>query len=257
MTAHKKSLLFADYTREELRALAPSALVLLPLGATEQHGPHLPAGTDYMIVEHLAMEASTRAAEEIPVVVAPTLPFGCSEHHLPFGGTLSLRTEIYYGVLCGLLQSLARDGFERVFLLNGHGGNHELIQLAARDVALAHKIQIGAASYWTLAWDALIALGAQKAANVPGHAGKFETSIMMALRGAMVSSGRPYREHVADGDPKGPLGRWRFEKAGAWQAIDGYTDSPASASAVFGEQYLSVLIEAVHRSLIEFYRETT
>ncbi|MGH9628196.1 MAG: creatininase family protein, partial [Bryobacteraceae bacterium] len=212
MTVAKKSLLFADYTREELRALAASALVVLPLGATEQHGPHLPVGTDYMTVEHLAMGSAARAAVEIPVLVAPTLPFGCSEHHLPFGGTLSLGTQVYYGVICSLLRSLALDGFRRIFLLNGHGGNHELIQVAARDLALEHNIQVGAASYWTLAWDALMALNANKSANVPGHAGKFETSVMMALHGDMVSPGLPQRTGIADSDPSSPYAPWRLER---------------------------------------------
>src|SRR5438874_13526654 len=101
-----KSILFAEHTRAELRELAPSTLLVLPLGATEQHGPHLPVGTDYFTVEHLAREGAQLAAKHLAVLVAPTLPFGCSEHHLPFGGTLSLDTETYYQVLCQLLRSL-------------------------------------------------------------------------------------------------------------------------------------------------------
>ena len=108
--------------------------VVLPLGATEQHGPHLPAGTDFFTVDRLAQAAAERAATEIAITVAPALPFGSSDHHLIFGATLSLRTDTYYRVLNDLLRSLVTDGFHRIFLLNGHGGNHELAQLAARDI---------------------------------------------------------------------------------------------------------------------------
>jgi creatinine amidohydrolase len=125
-------LLFAEMTREELRAVAPGTTLVLPLGATEQHGPHLPAGTDFFTVDCLARAAAERAAAEIAIAVAPALPFGSSGHHLIFGATLSLRTETYYRVLTDLLRSLVTDGFRRIFLLNGHGGNHELAELAAR-----------------------------------------------------------------------------------------------------------------------------
>lgn len=247
-----KSIFFAEHTRAELRELAPSCLLVLPVGATEQHGPHLPVGTDYFTVEHLAHEAARQVVDAVPVLVAPTLPFGCSEHHLPFGGTLSFTTDTYYRLLCDLLRSLARDGFRRVFLLNGHGGNHELIQLAARDVALQHPIEIAAASYWNLAWDDLVQAGAHKGARLPGHAGRFETSVMLALHEDLVSSERPRRENVGDTDSRSSQGPYRHEKHGFWHSIDGYSDSPADGSVELGRQYVPILIAAVARALREF-----
>src|SRR5687768_1780092 len=118
--------LFAELNREELRAIATEALVILPLGATEQHGPHLPSGTDTFAVSSIAQKAAELAAGHIPVVVTPPLPFGSSAHHLVFGATLSLSTETYYRALCDLIESLVQDSFAKIFLLNGHGGNHEL-----------------------------------------------------------------------------------------------------------------------------------
>ena len=128
--------LFAELNREQLRAASNDAIAVVPLGATEQHGPHLPTGTDYFTVEWLAREGARLASEQVPVIVAPALPFGSSDHHFVFGGTISLSTETYYRVLRDVVGSLVKDGFSRIFLLNGHGGNHELAQLAARDVAL-------------------------------------------------------------------------------------------------------------------------
>src|SRR5690349_5291821 len=139
-------LLLEELTRDEARAVAAETLVILPVGATEQHGPHLPVGVDSYTVTHIARAAATSAASHIPLLVTPTLPFGSSHHHLPFGGTLSLSTETYYRVLVDLLESLIVGGFRRIFVLNGHGGNNELIQLAVRDLALKHSAHLAAAS---------------------------------------------------------------------------------------------------------------
>ena len=92
-----RSLLFAELTRTELAALAPLALAVVPLGATEQHGPHLPTGTDSLHAEWVARDAAQQASAEIQLVVTPTLPFGSSEHHFPFGATISLPVSIVQG----------------------------------------------------------------------------------------------------------------------------------------------------------------
>ena len=125
-------ILLHELTREKARELAPHTLLVLPVGAVEQHGPHLPVGTDYLTVEHVARGAAEQAQKAISVLVAPTLPFGSSHHHLSFGGTLSLATETYYRVLADLGESMIVSGFRSLVLINGHGGNHELIQLVAR-----------------------------------------------------------------------------------------------------------------------------
>jgi len=246
------SILFAEMTRQELRAVAAETTVVVPLGAAEQHGPHLPAGTDFFIVDRLAQAAAERAAAEIAITVTPALPFGSSDHHLTFGATLSLRTETYYRVLNDLLRSLVTDGFRRIFLLNGHGGNHELAQLAARDVALELPVRIAAASYWTIAWDALIEQRAHLGCRLPGHAGVFETSMMLALRPELVASERPHRDDVADTDPRNFHSPYRHEIHNFWKGIDGYSDSPDQASDEKGRRYWEAVVGAVARTFVEF-----
>jgi creatinine amidohydrolase len=245
-------LLFAEMTREELRAVAPDTTVVLPLGATEQHGPHLPTGTDFFTVEHLARAAAERASAEIAIAVAPALPFGSSDHHLIFGATLSLKTETYYRVLTDLLRSLVTDGFRRIFLLNGHGGNHELAELAARDIALELPARIAAASYWTIAWDALIERQAHLGCRLPGHAGTFETSMMLSLRPELVATERPHRDYTEDTDPRNFHSSYRHERHGFWKEIDGYSDSPDRGSAERGSIYWEGVVSAVARTLVEF-----
>ena len=251
---HPPRLLFAEMTREELRAVAAGTMVVLPIGATEQHGPHLPTGTDYFTIEFLCREAAAAVAGEIPITVTPALPFGSSDHHLPFGGTLSLSTETYYRVLRDLLLSLLKDGFGRIFLVNGHGGNHELAQLAVRDVALQHPARIAAGSYWTIAWDALVEQKAHLGCRLPGHAGIFETSMMLALRGDLVKRDRPHRDHVADTDPRSFYAPFRHERHGSWLEIDGYSDSPDGADEDRGRCYQRAVLGALSQAFVNFYR---
>lgn len=245
--------LFAELNREVLRDVAPDALIVMPLGATEQHGPHLPAGTDTFAIEWIAREACEIAAERISVVLTPALPFGSSAHHLVYGATLSLSTETYYKVLRDLLESLVESRFQRIFLLNGHGGNHELAQLAACDTALKHPVRVAAGSYWTMAWDALTAANAHENRRLPGHAGDFETSLMLSLRPELVSDEKPHREEVIGSDPRRFEAAWRHERHGFWTGIEGFTDSPDLAAADRGVEFRTIIARAVAGAFVEFY----
>lgn len=246
--------LFAEMNREQLRTAAGESLAVLPIGATEQHGPHLPTGTDAFTIETLVREAAAEASKDIPLIVTPTLPFGSSHHHFVFGATLSLSTETYYRVLCELIESLINDGFTRIFLVNGHGGNHELAQLAARDMALRHPVRVAAGSYWTMAWDQLIAADAHRGRRLPGHAGDFETSIVLSLRPDLVPAERPHRDGVFESNPSGFHQSYRVERHGFWREIDGFTDSPDRATAEKGTLFREVVIRALSRAFVEFYR---
>jgi creatinine amidohydrolase len=247
-------VLFNELTRVRAGELAANAVLLLPVGATEQHGPHLPVGTDTFAVERIARGAAEQASA--PVVVAPTLPFGCSPHHIPFGGTMSLSTEVYYRALFDLTESLALGGWKRIAIVNGHGGNHEIAQLVVRDLALKHPVDGLAFSYWHPAWAALVDEGAHGVSRVPGHAGAFETSLVMALRPELVQEPRPHRDgnHAVDATNYVPA--VRFEQHGSWQAIDGYSDSPDLATAEGGARYLRAISLKVARVLNEFHQAT-
>ncbi|MGQ0551342.1 MAG: creatininase family protein [Armatimonadota bacterium] len=247
-------LLLQELTREEARTAAPEALAVFPVGATEQHGPHLPVYTDSFTVEHIARAAAAEAATQIPVLVTPTMPFGSSHHHLPFGGTMSLDTETYFRVIYDLAESLITGGFRRIFILNGHGGNHELIQLVARDLALHHPANVAAASYWTVAWDALIEVQAHAFGRFPGHAGVYETSHMLALRPDLVRTPLPHRDVAGGTDPRALMRPYRGEVHGFWQGINGFTDSPDRADADRGRTYLAAAAGAVAKAFVEFYQ---
>jgi creatinine amidohydrolase len=250
-----RPLLFNELDRTALAALAPTSLVVLPVGATEQHGPHLATGTDTFAVEHISRAAAVRSADAGSIVVAPTLPFGSSDHHLAFGGTLSLSTQTYYAVIRDLLASLITDGFRKMLVVNGHGGNHELVQLAARDLALTHPVQIGALSYWQPAQGKLDGAWAGKPGHPPpGHAGEFETSVVLHLRPDLPPNNSPARtiEEIKALPPR--VVGWRLERNDWWQAIDGYTDSPADATAGAGEQFVELVVDALAGVMREFLK---
>jgi creatinine amidohydrolase len=218
-----------DLTRGALVEIAPESVLVLPLGATEQHGPHLPTATDTLVVTELAWRGAEQAACE--AVVAPTLAYGASHHHLPFGGTLSLTNESLLAALRDLLGSAATDGFERVMLVNGHGGNAAITRVAASEEARTLGLAIGFASYWDL-WQPPAPAG-----QVPGHAGWFETSMVLALAPGLVhmdDAGPPPR--VADDSFDGALS---IDTPGAWIEIGGFSDDPRGATAEAGEELLS------------------
>lgn len=246
-----------EATREELTALLPDAVVVLPIGATEQHGPHLATGMDALAAERLAEAGAERAfggaageraagaadraagaagAGGPSVVLAPALAFGASDHHLPFGGTLSLSAATLAGVLGDLIASAVVCGARRLLLLNGHGGNSAVCAQAAADGAREHGVVVAASDYWALAapdgpW-----------ASYPGHAGAFETALMRALRPDGV---RDDRLRPSPGTwPSAPAGL-RLEQPGAWAAIDGFTDDPRDGDAAGGAAAFERLADAV------------
>ena len=189
------SIRFDALTRDELAAAAPTTTLVIPVGSTEQHGHHLPTSVDAAIVEALTLRAAELAAEQVPVLVAPTLPYGCSHHHLPFGGTMSLTTTTYVEVVCDLVSGLADQGFRSVVLMNGHGGNDAALRVAVD--RLTNEIRCGAhvaaTSYFQVA----------STGGSPGHAGNFETSLMLALAPELVQLDR----RPNDAEPVTPLGR--------------------------------------------------
>jgi creatinine amidohydrolase len=214
----------------------------------------MPLGTDFLLVEHVSRAAAQAARAEVDILVAPTLPFGSSHHHLPFGGTLSMATAHYYAALGDLVASLITDGFRRVFIINGHGGNHEIVQLVARDLALQHPVNLAAASYWDLARAAVVADGAVPPAMIPGHAGIFETSLIEALRPELVRRTPPHRTEEEIARTSVPPTPFRAERAGFWTGIEGFTDSPDRADPDLGRRLLERIVPAVAAAFVQFAR---
>lgn len=234
---------WAECTREELRAVLPDGIVVLPIGATEQHGPHLATGTDALlsgtVTERAAMVASATSARDL--VLAPCLAFGASDHHLAFGGTLSLSSETMTAVLGDLGRSVVADGGRRLVIVNGHGGNRGVCHAAAAALSARHGLVVAIVHYWEL----LAAPG--DGTPVPGHAGEFETSMVLAVRPELVRD-RGRRPAVP---PESAVEGVDVHDAGAWQRIDGYTDEPERANTTRGKAWLEECVTELAGRLVE------
>jgi mycofactocin system creatininase family protein len=158
-------------TWPELHEPAGPRLLLLPLGATEQHGPHLPLETDSVIAAALAEAV---AAQRSDVVVAPVLPYGSSGEHAGFPGTLSLGQEAFESAVVELVRSA--DAFDAVLLLSWHGGNAGPLGRAVERLRYEGRR--------VSAWRSRLAGGDL-------HAGRVETSLMLALAPDLVGEERP------------------------------------------------------------------
>jgi creatinine amidohydrolase len=176
---------FAEMTFPELRQVPrDTTLVLVPIAACEQHSRHLATFTDTILVTGVADGVEQRLPRQ--VLQLPTLWFGASAHHLRYGATLSAEVDTHVQMLCDLLTPLLENGYQRLLILNGHGGNIDTMQMALRRLQPRYRErQLSAASYWDLAQMELAAL-AEGSRKVMGHACEFETSMMMALRPDLV-----------------------------------------------------------------------
>jgi creatinine amidohydrolase len=183
---------FAELTAPEIRALdRDTTLVVAPLAACEQHSDHLPVYTDSILCGAVA----DGLERELPdrVLLLPVLWLGASEHHAPFGGTLTATLPTYEAILVELLGSLLRQGFYRFLLLNGHGGNDDPARVALRRLDTQYPGRILTfARYWGLAELEFAAL-AQGPLKSVGHACEIETAMMLAVRPDLVR-----RQHVRD-----------------------------------------------------------
>jgi creatinine amidohydrolase len=230
---------FQDMTWPLLRQVPRDrTVVVAPIAACEQHSRHLPTRTDTLLVTAVAEAAEQRLPDQ--VLLLPTLWLGASSHHLRFGATLSAEVDTHIALLCDLLQPLLDDGYRRVLVLNGHGGNIDTMHVALRRLQGRYRDRLlTAGSYWDLAEKELAEL-VEGPRKVMGHACEFETSMVLALRPDLVRA-----EEIRDDPPRAePELRGLFlaedMKQRTRQGAVGY---PQRASAEKGRALLAAAVE--------------
>ena len=180
---------WADLTTDEFAALdRDRAVAVLPLGAIEQHGPHLPLSVDADLAACLLARALELAPPELPLLAMPLLPLGHSPEHLAFAGTLSLSGETLLRVWTEIGQGVARAGVRRLVLFNAHGGNPPAMDIVARELRARHALLVVPVSYWTLADIADLVPEAERRDGI--HGGAVETAMMLHLRPSLVRTAR-------------------------------------------------------------------
>jgi creatinine amidohydrolase len=165
----------AALTSAELEA-GTDRLVVVPVGAIEQHGPHLPLDTDTLLATSVAEGIVARTPGTL---LGPTLELGCSSHHSAFPGTVSLRTETFVGIVVDVCRSLTRAGLT-IVLLNAHGGNQAQLDVALTELA-GEGVRAYAFTYWKLLEDVVVDELGDAAGDACGHACALETSLMQHL----------------------------------------------------------------------------
>lgn len=175
-----------DLTTEDFDHLdAERTVALLPVGAIEQHGPHLPVSTDATIAEELSVRAATLVPPEIPLLLLPTQHIGKSTEHLQFPGTLTHSAENLLQSWMEIGDSVARSGVKKLVFFNAHGGQPQVMEICCRELRIKHKMLTVGCAGWSF--------GPPPDSPVPAderrhgiHAGTVETSMMLYLRPALV-----------------------------------------------------------------------
>jgi creatinine amidohydrolase len=228
-------------TWEEARAAAgPGSVAILPVGAVEAHGPHLPLDTDVVIAHAMARAGAARLSTRgTSVVILPPLTYTAADFARGFAGTVSLRPETVTATLLDIAASLSRHGFGMLAIANAHLDPDHLASLQAAADGIRHDLHLAVAfpNLVTKPW--ALRLGEEFRSGAC-HAGRFETSILLAERPELV------REDVLASLPANPAslsrairdGRRSFEAAGGDRAYFGF---PAEATAEEGRATVEVL----------------
>jgi creatinine amidohydrolase len=213
--------------------------IVVSFGAVEQHGHHLPFGTDSLFGDVLGRAL----AERLDAFHAPTVPVGCSRHHLGFPGTMSIEEETFHSVVGDIVRGWAAHGFKRIVLLPTHGGNFGPLAGALERLGPLDGVKVVGITDLSLLVDATLGLGAEL--GVPTdeggiHGGEWETSMMLALCPELVHMDRAVAGYTGDLQE----GMNRFFEEGVHALTDtGVIGDPARASAENGRKYIDRLVE--------------
>ncbi|KAB0264909.1 creatininase family protein [Microvirga brassicacearum] len=248
---------WSDLSRRDFSSLDRSrAIAVVAIGATEQHGPHLPVCVDTSLVEAV-LERALPLVDDGPIVLAvPPLAYGKSNEHADAAGTISLSSTTLIAVLTDIARSLARSRIKRLVLLNGHGGNTPVLDIVSRDIKIELGMQV-ATCHWYCFNDANSITDAREQA-FGIHAGLVETSAMLALRPDLVrmEHARDFRNAAQDWqDQYRHIGLTPGRARPAWVMADlnleGACGDAASATSEIGER----LIETAARQFASFLSE--
>jgi creatinine amidohydrolase len=245
---------YGKYTWPEIKGMDKDRVVILPVGAMEDHGPHLPLDTDNLIISRL----SEAVAESIPqeVLLLPTVPFGFNEHHKDFPGVIYIQPETLMHFVEDAACSLAHHGFRRILLLNGHGSNHPVLDLAARKTVIATECLCVSASYWNLIGSAIAEYRSSKIGGI-AHACEMETSIYLYFDPESVQFDKAKKYIVHEDSKKyfclDLMGGSKAMAMQWWsaQTEDGTMGDPTVADAGKGKLFF----DAAVRATVELIRE--
>lgn len=212
-------------------------VALIPVGSTEQHGPHLPLGTDYIIAEKIARKVSKKEA----FVAAPPVTVGVSPHHRQFFGTLWVSSKDLREYAKEIALSLKYHGIDRMIFVNGHGGNAGPLETCCQEDLRSEGITALVYQYWTANQEEIEEVFGGSSG---GHAGQMETSIIMKIEPDLVEE-----ENIKEAQREAAE-KWGIQRFGVEASFDtidfsssGAVGKPTKASADKGEKVLEISCE--------------
>jgi len=217
----------SQVTSEDAKNTA-SKIVVFPVGSTEQHGPHAPLFTDLLLAKSVAEEGIKQFPDE--VILAPPLPFGVSEEHRNFSGTIWLSTQTFRDCISDVLNSFIHHGWNKIIIVNGHGGNIDALNEVCADITRNTAQPAFATTYTWFRYSDDLPMG---------HAGEVETSMLLHLFPTLVNSHMISQASSDSGDS------WGSFEQGAQMTYDvekftknGVVGDPSLASSNLGEKLL-------------------
>lgn len=221
------------------------AIAVLPIGSIEQHGPHLPLGTDSYTAAYYAREFLKKVHTDVDFLVLPQLFYALSVEHITYPTTISLKPETLLNILRDIGEALKHTGFKKLMIINGHGGNDHLLEVVAREI---HKlgIQVFIGSYIAVAG----ALGIDPLAV---HACKVETSIMMEIHPELVRHDKITPELDKSAEKWLKLCECHSAVSETWfaeeVAVDGVIGEPTKASLEIGRDWVGKLTDELAKGI--------
>jgi creatinine amidohydrolase len=218
------------------------AVAVAPVGSIEQHGPHLPVQVDTLLVSEVARRTARLVADELPIVVLPTIWSGLAEHHMSLGGTLTVDLATFFSLVRAIVRSATRNGLYKILILNGHGGNMTALNAIVGELSVELSLPIALATYWIAAQEEFSRI-LEKQMSV-AHACEAETSMLLALRPDLVTMSK--LEGV------NPPSDWRggISDVYVWRSVADWSPSgiagvPSAATAEKGEKLLDAAARAL------------
>jgi creatinine amidohydrolase len=258
-----------DFARLVAAPDVGEVVAVLPLGATEQHGPHLPTGVDTVLVDGVVRAALPLLPPELPVLVLPTQAVGMSPEHARFPGTITLSSQTLIALWREIGAGVARAGIRKLVLFNAHGGHVGAMDIVARELRAEHDLIVYSSSWYNLPLgDHVNGMFPPEEHRFGVHAGDMETSMMLALspRTVDMAQARHFESASQTRAPHYPiLGNGRSAKLG-WQMQDyhpqGAAGNARAATPVKGQalvqaaaQQLALLLQEVSRLPLSTLRE--
>ena len=246
-------MLFKDQAWTDLKkSCIDETVVIVPLGSTEQHGPHLPVWTDSCIAEKIAYAVGQKAG----ALVAPTINYGYSDVWHDYPGTISLSSTTLRAVMHDVCASLIRTGFKKIVILNGHNPNQIIIQPLAYDLVnefSSEEITIAAATYIFMAKEECENIG--EYFRDGSHANEAETSLMLYLFPDLVKMDRvsdmvetfAQRRLIVYEGSAVIVNKWPSSAM-----YSGVYGSPSLATMEKGKAYFDILVEKISQFIVDF-----